>query len=226
MTTRRRLLALAATAAAALAPFAAVAAQAAPPLSADDQALVDKAVTYLQGLGEARGRFVQSDARGATTQGELFLKRPGKARFAYDPPSGLLVVSDGRRVILQDKRLNTYYAYPLSDTPLALFLARTIRLDQGVQVTHVTRAADGFSITARDGAKKNAGQLVLAFRDSPMSLVSWAVTDARGGTTQVRITGLQRASGLDPDLFVLKDTRPRRPDPGLDVTNSPRARVN
>jgi outer membrane lipoprotein-sorting protein len=207
MMIRRRLLALAA-ASAVLVPLGALAAPPAPALAAEDQALVDKAVAYLQGLGEARGRFVQSDGRAAPTGGELFLKRPGKARFAYDPPSGLLVVSDGGRVIVQDKRLNTFTAYPLGATPLSLFLAKTIRLDNGVQVTRVTRAADGFSITARDGIKKNAGQIVLAFRDNPMSLVSWAVTDAQGRTTQVRITDLQRTQGLAPELFVLKDTRP------------------
>src|SRR5258706_9844313 len=159
MTPRRRLLALSA-AAAVVAPLGAWAAAApAPSLSAADQALVDKAVAYLQGLNEARGRFTQSDGRGAPTQGELFLKRPGKARFAYDPPSGLLVVSDGGRVIVQDKRLDTFTAYPLGATPLSLFLAKTVRLDKGVQVTRVARAADGFAITARDGKKETSGQI-------------------------------------------------------------------
>jgi outer membrane lipoprotein-sorting protein len=213
MTTRRRLLAL--SAAAALAPLDAwAAATPAPALSADDQALVDKAVAYLQGLTEARGRFTQSDGRSAPTQGELFLKRPGKARFAYDPPSGLLVVSDGGRVIVQDKRLDTFTAYPLGATPLSLFLAKTIRLDKGVQVTRVSRAADGFSITARDGKKETAGQIALSFTDNPMALVGWTVTDAQGRGTQVRISGLQRASGLDPALFVLKNPHPTKPDPG------------
>ncbi|MFI4965921.1 MAG: outer membrane lipoprotein carrier protein LolA [Caulobacterales bacterium] len=214
MTTRRRLLALAAAAAAALPPLAAFAASPEPALSAGDQALVDKAVAYLQGLNEARGRFVQIDGRGAATKGELFLKRPGKARFAYDPPSGLLVVSDGGRVIVQDKRLDTFTAYPLGATPLSLFLAKTIRLDKGVQVTRVNRAADGFTITARDGKKQTSGQIQLTFADQPMTLVGWAVTDAQGRTTQVRISGLQRVSGLDPALFVLKNPRSRTSDPG------------
>ena len=213
MTTRRRLLAL--SAAAALAPLDAWSAAAqTPALSADDLALVDKAVAYLQGLSEARGRFTQSDGRGAPTQGELFLKRPGKARFAYDPPSGLLVVSDGGRVIVQDKRLDTFTAYPLGATPLSLFLATTIRLDKGVQVTRVSRAADGFSITARDGKKETAGQIAITFTDNPMTLAGWTVTDAQGRGTQVRISGLQRASGLDPALFVLKNPHPIKPDPG------------
>ncbi|THD57833.1 outer membrane lipoprotein carrier protein LolA [Phenylobacterium sp.] len=207
MLSRRALLAMAAAAAilpsAALTPVAACAATPAQALSPEDRALVDKAVAYLQDLTEAKGRFVQTDARGATTQGELFLKRPGKARFAYDPPSGLLVVSDGGRVIVQDKRLDTFTAYPLGATPLSLFLAKTIRLDKGVQVTRVSHAADGFTVTARDGKRDTAGQISLTFTDAPMALTGWTVTDAQGRTTQIRISGLQRASGLDPALFVL-----------------------
>jgi outer membrane lipoprotein-sorting protein len=192
-------------------PFAnaALAEGAQPGISAEDQALVDKAVAYLQGLSEAKGRFTQTDGRGAVTTGELFLKRPGKARFAYDPPSGLLVVSDGGSVAVADSRLKTFDSYPLGATPLSLFLAKTIRLDKGVQVTRVARAADGFIITARDGKKETAGQLQLAFSDNPMALKSWSVTDAQGRTTQVRIDSLERTSGLDPSLFVLKDPRPR-----------------
>jgi outer membrane lipoprotein-sorting protein len=207
MPTRRRLLLLAA-AAATLPPLGALAA---PPaaLSAEDQVLVDKAVAYLEGLVEARGRFVQSDGRGATAAGELFLKRPGKARFAYDPPSGLLVVSDGGTVARVDNRLKTYDAFPLAATPLSLFLARTIRLDKGVQIARVARAADGFSITARDARKETAGQITLSFTDNPMSLAGWTVTDAQSHTTQIRITGLERTSGLSPALFVLKDPRPK-----------------
>lgn len=177
-------------------------------LSAADQALVDRAVAYLEGLAEARGRFVQTDGRGRSTTGELFLKRPGKARFAYDAPSGLLVVSDGGVVSVQDKRLKTFDKYPLSATPLSLFLARTIRLDKGVTVSRVARLSDGFAITARDGRKQTGGQITLTFRDSPLALSGWTVTDAQGRPTQVQLQGFQRASGLDKSLFVLKDPRP------------------
>ena len=74
----RRSLALALAAA----PFFAGSVQAAPPaiLSAEDRALVDKAAAYLQGLTQARGRVVQTDARGSRTQGEVMINRPGRAR--------------------------------------------------------------------------------------------------------------------------------------------------
>lgn len=184
-------------------------AQKAAPLSAADRALVDRAGAYLQNLNEAKGRFVQTDPRGSVTQGSLYLKRPGKARFDYEPPSGLLVVSDGALVTIHDKRLKTFESYPLQATPLALFLARQIRLDRDVVITRVTRLADGFSITARDGKKEAEGQITLTFSDNPLTLVAWTVTDAQRQATRIRVTGLTRTSGLAPSLFVLKDPRPK-----------------
>ena len=198
--------------AAALAPFAAQAAPApAAALGPQDQALVDRAVAYLQDMGEVRARFIQSDGRGAPTQGTVFLKRPGKARFAYDPPSGLLVVSNGATVSVADSRLKTFDAYPLMATPLSLFLAKTVRLDKGVVVTRVARQADGFSITARDGKRQTAGEITLTFKDAPLALQAWSVTDAQGRAVHLQLVGLERVSGLAPSLFELKDPRPANP---------------
>lgn len=183
-------------------------------LSPADKALVDRAIAYLEGLAEAKGRFLQTDARGRATSGALYMKRPGKARFAYDAPSGLLVVSDGGVVSVQDSRLKTFDQYPLSATPLSLFLARTIRLDRGVAIAKVTRMADGFSITARDGKKQTAGAITLTFTDRPLALAGWTVTDAQGRPTRVQLVGLTPTSGLNRSLFVLKDPRPKNPGRG------------
>ena len=194
---------------AALALAGPVLAQAPARLAPGDQAQVDRAVAYLQGMGEAKAHFVQTDARGASSQGTVWLKRPGKARFAYDPPSGLLVVSNGSTVSVADSRLKTFDAYPLMSTPLSLFLAKTIRLDRGVQVTRVAQMSDGFSITARDIRKETAGQITLTFTDAPLALVGWSVSDAQGRATRVALSGLTAAPGLDPGLFELKDPRPK-----------------
>jgi outer membrane lipoprotein-sorting protein len=179
------------------------------PLTDADRALVGRAATYLQALTEAKGRFVQTDGRGNITSGEIYLKRPGKARFAYD--GGMLVVADGANVSIANPQLKTFDSYPLMATPLSIFLARQIRLDKGVVISQVRRQPDGFSITARDGRKEAEGQITLAFADNPMSLVGWTVADAQGQSTRIQLSGLQRASGLAPGLFVLKDPRPKAP---------------
>jgi outer membrane lipoprotein-sorting protein len=178
-----------------------------PPLSSSDQALVNRAAAYLEGLTEARARFTQIDPRGRASAGDIYLKRPGKARFDYDKPSYQLIVSDGSQVLVQDRRLKTFENYPLRSTALALFLARHVRLDQGVNVTSIDRRPGQFSITAQDRRREAQGTLILDFAESPMALLGWTVIDPQGGHTRVRLTGLRAVRGLDPALFVLRDTR-------------------
>ena len=178
------------------------------PLSAEDQALVDKATASIQTLGSAKGRFIQTDARGTQTQGSIWLQRPGKARFAYDGPAGLLVVSNGNNVNIFDSRLKTFESYPLSRTPLALLLAREVRLDRGVTITGVRKLSDGFTITAVDAKRQTLGRISLDF-SSAAALTGWTVTDVKGGETRVRLIDFEKTSGLDPKLFVLTDPRRR-----------------
>ncbi|MEI6282263.1 MAG: outer-membrane lipoprotein carrier protein LolA [Alphaproteobacteria bacterium] len=190
------------------APAMAAGKPASTPLSPDDQAIVDRAVTYLEGLSAATGRFAQTDARGTETGGTISLQRPGKARFEYDPPSGLLVVADGSLVSVLDRRLKTFDSTPEGATPLGLFLAGRIKLNGGVKVTRVAQRTDGFSLTAEDPRKLTRGSITLNFTDSPLTLAGWTLVDPRGGMTRVRLIDFKPSSRLDPSLFVLRDPRP------------------
>ncbi len=176
-----------------------------PPLSAEDKALVDKAAAYLDGLGEMKGRFLQTDSRGVVTQGDLYLSRPGKARFDYQNPASLLVVADGHSVLVYDRRLKTFDRYPLGATPLGLFLQKHVRLDQKVVVSRVDRFAGGFALTARDGKHETQGTVTLSFTNAPFALTEWSILDAQGARTTVRLSQLEPTSGLDPALFVLRN---------------------
>lgn len=207
MTNRRFLLAAGLAAAIASPAFAQQAKPVPAKLTAEQQALLDKATAYIQGLSSAKGRFVQTDARGTQTQGTLYLQRPGKARFAYDPPAGLLVVSNGNNVNIFDSRLKTFQSYPLSKTPLNLLLAREVRLDRGVTITDIRPLADGFTIVAQDARRQALGRISIDFSNSPMGLMGWTITDLKGGTTRVRLSEFSETSGLDPALFVLTDPR-------------------
>jgi outer membrane lipoprotein-sorting protein len=182
-----------------------------PALPPAEAALLGEATAYLRGLSGAKGRFAQTDPRGTTSPGTFYLQRPGKARFAYDPPSGLVIASDGHTVSVLDSRLKTFQSYPLGLTPLTLFLSRDIRLDKGVLVDKVTRVPGGFTIVARDGHKNAQGRIVLSFTEAPVALTGWTVTDGQGRVTQVRLTDFGPAGPFDPSLFVLRDPKARAP---------------
>jgi outer membrane lipoprotein-sorting protein len=181
------------------------------PLSPDDARDVASVVDYLEGLTSAKGRFVQTDARGAETQGVFYLQRPGRARFDYDPPSGLSIASDGQVVWVVDHRLKTIRSYPLGATPLALFLARHIRLDRGVRVRRVIHGDDTLTIVAEDARKNAQGSIALTLTRSPLVLTGWTLTDARGGVVKVQLTDFDRAEPHGADFFKLADPRTGRP---------------
>jgi outer membrane lipoprotein-sorting protein len=180
-------------------------------LSTADQILVAKATKYLQGIDEVEGRFEQTNPRGAVQEGDIFLKRPGKARFQYDAPSGLVVVSDGRNVSVWDSRLRTFDRTPLGATPLSILLAAKIRLDEDVEVFRVGRYDDGFYLSARSthGQERTEGYITLVFGNNPMQLRGWTLVDGQGQATKVKLTRLAKAP-IRPEMFVLDD--PRSPD--------------
>ncbi len=209
MTVSRRAFALGT---AAMAAVAALPAAAQSNLSAEDRAVLAQAQTYLQNLTAAQGNFVETTGA-QRREGRFWLQRPGKMRFEYTNPAGLLVVSDGSNVKRYDPRLNVFRQVPLGATPLSTFLARNVRFDQGVQISRVTRMASGaFAITARDARRPNEGSVILSFAGNPIRLHEWTITDAQGTRTRTQLTSLRPASGLAASLFQLSDPtrRPRR----------------
>lgn len=209
MTVSRRAFALGS---AALAAVAALPASAQSNRSAEDRAVLQRAQTYLQNLTSAEGTFVETSGP-QRREGRFWLQRPGKMRFEYTSPAGLLVVSDGSNVKRYDPRLEVFRQVPLSQTPLSTFLARNVRLDQGVRIDRITRMQSGaFAIVARDSRRPDDGQVILSFAGDPMRLHEWTIVDAQGGRTRTQLTSLRPASGLSASLFQLRDPtrRPRR----------------
>lgn len=196
---------------AAIASLAALPASAQAALSAEDQTVLAQAQGYLQALTSAQGTFVETGAGGQRREGRFYIQRPGKMRFEYTNPAGLLVVSDGHNVKRYDPRLETFQQVPLGQTPLSTFLARNVRFDQGVRIDRVQRMAGGaYTITARDSRRPTDGAVTLGFYGSPVRLQEWTITDAQGGRTRTQLTSLNPAPGLAASLFQLRDPT-RRP---------------
>lgn len=183
-------------------------------LPREDNALVDKAIACLDGINDVKASFTQTDQRGDVAQGELYLARPGRARFEYAPPSSLLITSDGRTVIVSNSRLKTFQRLPLRSTPLAVFLAQHIRLDRGARVMRVDRSPGGFSVTARDSRGLAQGQITLYFSDEPVRLLGWAIRDAEGRVTRVTLGPMTPIPAPSPSLFTQSRTE-RTPAGGM-----------
>ncbi|TIQ00834.1 MAG: outer membrane lipoprotein carrier protein LolA, partial [Mesorhizobium sp.] len=71
-----------------------------------------KIADHFSSVKSMTGEFVQFGPKGEQTGGKFFLERPGKIRFNYDGTSNFRVISDGKSVVILNKRLKTSDLYP------------------------------------------------------------------------------------------------------------------
>jgi outer membrane lipoprotein-sorting protein len=157
---------------------------------------------YLNGIGSAQSRFVQISDDGVRSEGTLYIQRPGRARFEYDPPNGAVVVAGGGAVVIYDPKSNQGpESYPLNRTPLSVILADHIDLGRDSMV--VDHRGDEVStvLTAQDPDNPDAGRIDLVFAPDPVRLAQWVITDSYGGQTIVVLEGLAETDKLSDLLF-------------------------
>lgn len=155
------------------------------------------------------GRFAQYGSDGSFSQGRVYLKRPGKIRFEYDAPAQLLMVSDGVTLTQVDKALDTKDRVPLKATPLAFFLAETVKLEDDVEVISLQKTIDSISVTAKDGSGQMDGAITMIFDPNNYTLREWVVHDGFGQQTKILLSELKYNERLNPRLFVLRDDKRR-----------------
>ncbi len=184
---------------------AALAGPAQADLSEADKADIARAEKYLNGFETLQGRFVQIAPDGALAEGSLYLRRPGRLRFEYDPPTPLLIVADRVWLILYDSELEQADRLPLWSTPISVLVDDTVRFTDKVNVIKIDRNPGSMRITLQDKERPDEGLLTLVFADQPLSLRSWIITDAQGLETTVALSAIETGVTLDPRLFVIFD---------------------
>lgn len=165
---------------------------------------------YLSRLTTIVSDFTQVAPDGALVNGKFFLKRPGKMRWQYNPPTPVLMVANGSELVYYDYELQQVSYIPL-DSSLVSFLGRErIIFGNDVGITRFENAANALRIEVAQRAKPTEGKLLLEFSDKPLTLRSIVVTDATGQITTIALQNAQFGAKIDPALFIFKDPRKKR----------------
>jgi outer membrane lipoprotein-sorting protein len=175
---------------------------------ANQRALAGKISSYLSSLPTLVGNFVQVAPNGNRTTGEFYMQKPGKVRFAYDPPNPIDIVSDGSSMVVRDRKLATQDVYPLSQTPLRYLLSDRIDLLKDTNVVSIS-ADDVFVTVTIEETHKLIGtqRLMLMIGAKDNQLKQWTVTDPQGYDTTVAVYNLNTQKKPDPDLFRIDFTK-------------------
>ncbi len=159
---------------------------------------------YLNSIKSATGEFTQVNNDGTISTGTIYIRRPGRVRFEYNPPDKTLVIADGDTVGILDPKSNQgSQGYPLNQTPLSIILARKVDLTRARMVTGHVSDGKTTTVRAQDPAHPEYGSIDLVFTGNPVQLRQWVIHDNTGAKTTVILGDLTNGARLSDKLFVI-----------------------
>lgn len=143
------------------------------------------------------GDFVQFSPKGDMSEGTFYLERPGKIRFSYKD-SPVRVITDGKSVAINNRKLDTWDLYQLSQTPMKMLLDNQIDLSGG-RLLGVSQDPGATTIILADKSL-GKGQIRMIFDSKTYELRQWTIVDQQNLETTVQITnvrtGVKFANGM------------------------------
>ncbi len=171
------------------------------PLRADILPLAEVSA-YLNELKTVVAAFTQINDDGSISTGRLYLKRPGRIRFEYDPPEKAMVLASGNTVAIFDGRSNQPpETYPLQRTPLSVILEERVDLGRADMVTAHEYDGTITRVRAQDPEHPEYGSIDMMFTGEPVELRQWVINDGNGGRTTVILGEMETGRDLGSSLF-------------------------
>ena len=147
---------------------------------------IDDLSDYLNQIDTVEAEFTQLNWDGTISTGTMFMHRPGRARFEYNPPEEILLMAGGGKVAVFDGRSNQPpEEYPLRRTPLSVILAADVDLSRDNMVVDYREDGVTTVVTAQDPEHPEYGNIQLVFTPEPIELRQWVITNQAGEQTTV-----------------------------------------
>lgn len=201
-------------------------AQAKPaPLTGQQQAMLDRTADYLNGVKTLKARFTQRSSRGAVITGDVWIWRPGRFRFEYDPPNPFLLVADAKMVGYYDFARQESSFIPLAASPAAFFLRQRVTFDDpDITVTGFNEDKATVRVSLVQSGEAEEGSLTLSFSKDPLVLSGWTIVGGDGVATTVAIDTLDVGVKVTKDMFLAKEIQWMAPRMGMKPQGSKRIR--
>jgi outer membrane lipoprotein-sorting protein len=160
-----------------------------------------EAEKYINSIRTLKARFVQSNPNGSVVQGTLYVRRPGRMRFEYDPPSQLKIVADGSQVTMWDIANKDFGQWPIGWTAASFLVKEPLSLSGDLQVEKSERSDGMLHLTLSQAKKPQEGRVIVRLGENPMVLRGWTIIDNRGNHVNVSLQDVQAGMQLADQLF-------------------------
>lgn len=190
-----------------------IAAISAAPTSAQSDKM-SQVVGHMQAVQTMTANFTQTDRKGRSVGGTLYLKRPGHVRFQYQKGVPLLIVGNGSSLTMIDYEVKQVQRWPIKNSPL------TALLDPGKDLARYgklipTSDPNVISIAVKDPKRPEYGTITMIFlkqasAPSGWTLDRWVALDSKNNRTTVRLSNVKYGVPISKSRFKWKDPRTKR----------------
>lgn len=174
-------------------------------LSPDDLADIERVEDYLNGIDSMQARFVQMSSTGEVSEGGFKLRKPGKMRIDYDPPTPIRITANGLFLVYEDTELEQQTHILVSSTPVGFLLSNDIDLNgEDISVVGIERGEATLTVRLVQRDNPDNGDVSLVFSDRPLMLRRWVITDPQGVRTNFALSGAEVGVGFDDRDFIVE----------------------
>jgi outer membrane lipoprotein-sorting protein len=139
-------------------------------LSDADKADIARVEGYLNSVSTMKASFQQVTESEGLAFGRIYLRRPGRLRVEYDPPSEILLIADGTLLSYYDAELNHIEQVPLKLSPMWFLLRNDVKLGGDVTVTTFKKAANRSCLSVVQSDRAGRRLVMLELGDNPLQL--------------------------------------------------------
>jgi outer membrane lipoprotein-sorting protein len=151
--------------------------------------------------------FVQKNSDGTVFKGKLFLDRPGKLKFDYDTPKGMIIVSEGNNLIYFDPSSHQATYLALESSPASLLLDGYLDFRKHATLVSFYETQDRIEVSLR--THKTSHTITLFINPKDKMLQGWKTKDPQGNEVELSFSHIKKNPDFcDKTLFLFK--KPKR----------------
>jgi outer membrane lipoprotein-sorting protein len=170
------------------------------PLSAQ-ASIVNNIEKYLNNIDSLTADFMQVDASGESSTGILYILRPGKLRWQYNPPVPILIVVNDSLLTYYDFELKQVSNSSAAGNMIGFLARKNISFSKDVKVTDVITNAGTVRLNISQLAKERNEKINLIFNQDPIFIKKIEIIDDAGNFTSISLSNIKYGAKIDPKLF-------------------------
>ena len=145
-------------------------------------------------------KFIQKIGK-KTEKGDCIISYPKKILCKYDDIYNKILVSNGRSLVINSKKITNYLRYQLKDTPLNLILDKKFLLDKLDQVEIIQENDETFSFEI----VHNNNLLNIFFDKKNFDIKGWTTTDIYLNRVETKLFNIKLNTMIDEKVFRIQN---------------------